>query len=387
MSIQLFGGLNRDKRKDFPMVAPADSRVLVEDPERQELIEGAPPSPSIWFLFRLKIAAALLLVGVVSWWIPKIPLVFGRDATVGASDETSGFSWSRKDATKEAQKTTDEWEKRGCPDAPLLDFYMYRAQTDENYSPVNQDMANIGGMLWYLHNEIIWHHWIRVGSFSSTPKTRLEQWRIKMRPTCQLWNKGLTFGIVNTYDLGECTGPFKCQNIKHYGPTVGCETWDEGKMSHFPHEEWFHRVKYPHAAWYSLPGACSSKKFWAKDKGCALREPSGACPDGVEEPTGEIDCTYTYKKVGEISIDELEGISSFDDLMKKGGYEYSRSADKGKMLHFWDNINSTDANQRRIDITLKKFMDKYPDHPYLEDPTCDFDPRIFFPHWPKGDFH
>jgi len=63
---------------------------------------------------------------------------------VKASVAPPGFSWSRKDATKEAQKTTDEWEKRGCPDAPLLDFYMYRAQTDENYSPVNQDMANIG---------------------------------------------------------------------------------------------------------------------------------------------------------------------------------------------------------------------------------------------------
>lgn len=41
-----------------------------------------------------------------------------------------------------------------------------------------------GGMLWYLHNEIIWHHWIRVGSFSSIPKTRLERWRVKVRPTC-----------------------------------------------------------------------------------------------------------------------------------------------------------------------------------------------------------
>lgn len=114
---------------------------------------------------------------------------------------------------------------------------------------------------------------------------------------------------------------------------------------------------------------------------------------GIEEPTGEMDCTYTYKKVGEISIDELEGatascggirwdfgdgviansnrvlwnkkrhrqgkdwwathlrgilwgamimdtmvvpalwgISSFDDLMKKGGYEYSRSTDKASLV-------------------------------------------------------
>lgn len=32
---------------------------------------------------------------------------------------------------------------------------------------------------------------------------------------------------------------------------------------------------------------------------------------GIEEPTGEMDCTYTYKKVGEISIDELEGATTF----------------------------------------------------------------------------
>ena len=42
------------------------------------------------------------------------------------------------------KQASGAWEKRGCPEAPLLDFYMYRAQTDENYSPVNQDMANIG---------------------------------------------------------------------------------------------------------------------------------------------------------------------------------------------------------------------------------------------------
>jgi len=28
---------------------------------------------------------------------------------------------------------------------------------------LNGDPAFVaGGMLWYLHNEIIWHHWIRV---------------------------------------------------------------------------------------------------------------------------------------------------------------------------------------------------------------------------------
>jgi len=351
--------------------------------DAHELLGNAPVT-SRSVCAHIKIAAALLTVGVGACLLPVTHNLL-RGTPAKSNQEAAGSLWSGKPETKAAEPP---WASvKGCPEAPLLDFYMYRAQTDENYSPVNQDMANIGGMLWYLHNEIIWHHWIRVGSFSSTPKTRLEQWRVKVRPTCQLWSTGMNFGVVNTYDLGECTGPFKCQNLKHYGPTVGCETWDIGKDNHYPHEEWYRRVKYPHAAWYSLPGACASKKFWGKDKKCAWREPSGACPEGIEEPTGEMDCTYTYKKVGEISIDELEGISSFDDLMKKGGYEYSRSTDKGKMLHFWDHINSTEANQRRIDITLKKFMDKYPDHPYLEDPTCDFKPQVFFPNWPNGDFH
>eukprot|EP00438_Fugacium_kawagutii_P021943 Skav228284 [mRNA] locus=scaffold1313:103528:126255:- [translate_table: standard] len=58
--------------------------------------------------------------------------------------------------------------------------------------------------------------------------------------------------------------------------------------------------------WWKLP------RFWGKDKSCALKEPSGACPEGAGAAL-----------VG-------SRISSFDDLMKKGGYEYSRSLDKVK---------------------------------------------------------
>ena len=66
-------------------------------------------------------------------------------------------------------------------------------------------------------------------------------------------------------------------------------------------------VENPQKDWHSGPKLRLHLRFWAKDRRCALTEPSGACPEGIEEPTGEIDCTYTYKKVGEISIDELEG--------------------------------------------------------------------------------
>ncbi|CAK9023913.1 Hypothetical protein SCF082_LOCUS16396 [Durusdinium trenchii] len=312
-------------------------RSVEKAQEQEDLLEQSEEGPSSSLTgrpvlissaaLRLKVAAALGLLGTVGLALCLFPAASRSLRGVGLSSSgTAGQAWQ---------------DSGGCPEAPLLDFYMYRSQTDENYSPVNQDMANIGGMLWYMHNEIIWHHWIRVGSFSSIPKTRIEQWRVKMRPTCALWKKGMAFGIVNTYDIGKCTGPFKCENLQHYGPTVGCETWNPGTNNHWPHEEWYGRVRYPNAAWYSLPGECASRKFWAKDQECARTEPSGACPAG-KEPTGEWDCTYTYEKVEFLGVVQfatfhatrvpltLRGtdISSFDDLMKKGGYEYSRATDE-----------------------------------------------------------
>ncbi|CAE7584713.1 GAE4, partial [Symbiodinium pilosum] len=125
--------------------------------------------------------------------------------------------------------------------------------------------------------------------------------------------------------------------------------------------------------------------FWGKTDKCGVTEPGGACKSG-DEPTGAFDCTYTYKKVGEISIDDLEGIPSFGALMKSGGYEYSRSTDKGKKMHFWDDKESPEANQRRIDRVLQKFQEKYPEQPVLEDPPCDFDLTKFYPNFPKGTF-
>ncbi|CAE7748192.1 unnamed protein product [Symbiodinium sp. CCMP2456] len=296
---------------------------------------------------------------------------------------TSGALRTQQVALASGRASVIMKDEEGCPEAPMKDFYMYRTQTDEDYEPVNQDMANIGGVLWYLHNEIIWHHYLRVGSFSSIPKTRIERYRVKTRATCPLHRLGMNFGVVNAYDLGKCTGPFGCENLHHFGPVVGCESWNKGADNHFPHKQWMGVVKYPNAMWYSLPGACSSQKFWGKTHKCERKEPSGACKEG-NEPTGAFDCTYTYKKVGEISIDELEGIPNFGALMKSGGYEYSRASDKGKKMHFWDDKNSTEANHRRINRVLDKFNEKYPDQPFLEDPVCDFDVSKFYPDFPKG---
>lgn len=266
-------------------------------------------------------------------------------------------------------------------------FYMYRVQNDEEYSPENQNMANIGGALWYLHNEIIWHHWSREGTYASTPKTRVERFLVFTKATPELFAKGMNFGVVNTYDLGQCTGPFKCENLQHYGPVVGCESWtkpDSGKQgNNFPHQQWVGQNIYPNAVWYSLPGKCSSLKFWDQSGSCEENEPSGKCPPGVV-PSGDWTCTYTYQKVGELSINEIEGLSNFTDFVSSGGREYDKLTDKGINMTFWDGINNTHACQARIDAVEKLFEAKYPKQPVLKDPTCDFDVDKFYPYFPEG---
>eukprot|EP00930_Biecheleria_cincta_P106019 TRINITY_DN9920_c1_g1_i4.p1 TRINITY_DN9920_c1_g1~~TRINITY_DN9920_c1_g1_i4.p1 ORF type:complete len:744 (+),score=102.17 TRINITY_DN9920_c1_g1_i4:230-2461(+) len=273
--------------------------------------------------------------------------------------------------------------------AKIQHYYMYRVQNDEEYSPENQNMANVAGALWYLHNEIIWHHWSRKGTYASTPKTRIERFLVFSKATPELFAKGMNFGVVNTYDLGECTGPFKCENLQEYGPAVGCETWTKPasgrRGNNFPHQQWVGQNKYPNATWYSLPGRCSSRKFWNQTGDCQNMEPSGKCPAGVV-PTGDWTCTYTYQKVGEISINEMEGLDSFNTFVQQGGREYDKATDKGINMDFWNKMNDTDACQARIESVNKLFQTKYPKQPILEDPTCDFDATVFYPYWPQGHF-
>eukprot|EP00441_Pelagodinium_beii_P016590 CAMPEP_0197667336 /NCGR_PEP_ID=MMETSP1338-20131121/65949_1 /TAXON_ID=43686 ORGANISM="Pelagodinium beii, Strain RCC1491" /NCGR_SAMPLE_ID=MMETSP1338 /ASSEMBLY_ACC=CAM_ASM_000754 /LENGTH=393 /DNA_ID=CAMNT_0043246553 /DNA_START=17 /DNA_END=1198 /DNA_ORIENTATION=+ len=280
----------------------------------------------------------------------------------------------------------DSIETLTPPKAPLKEFYMYRVQSVEDYEPENQDMANVGGALWYLHNEIIWHHWIRAGTYSSTPKTRIERFHVKTRATDKLFERDMNFGVVNAYDLGKCTGPFGCENLEYYGPVVGCETWDkQQEQNNFPHTQWIGENVYPGARWYSLPGHCSSRQFWDQTEDCIKDEPGGSCPPGVL-PTGQFDCTYSYEKAGQINISDLEGIDSFDEFIESGGEEYSRRSDKGTKMHFWDGRDNTTLCQRRIDAVLQLFKKQYPLMPDLPDPECDFDIHKFYPQFPLGVF-
>lgn len=254
---------------------------------------------------------------------------------------------------------------------------MYRVQGDNDYPQPNHNLANLAGALWYLHNEIVWHEHGRYGTYFSSPVTRIIKVRVQTKATQPLFEMGMNFGVLNTYDSGECTGPWECDNFLSSGFAVGCETWKEGAPSNFPHQQWNALNHYPGATWYSLPGACPSQKYTNKTAECKRRAPGGLCAPGVE-PTGAWDCTYRLQQVGEISINELEGIEDYQDFVKRGGREYDPKTDKGVHTSFWDGIKDRRACARRVRAAEEKFKEKYPRQQHLSEPKCDFNKWKFY---------
>mmetsp|Transcript_20596 Transcript_20596/g.47609 ORF Transcript_20596/g.47609 Transcript_20596/m.47609 type:complete len:243 (+) Transcript_20596:1-729(+) len=238
-------------------------------------------------------------------------------------------------------------------------------------------MTNLAGAMWYLHNEVVWHEGGRSGTYFSSPVTRILKFRIQYKATQTLLNLGMNFGVMNAFDSGACTGPFECDNFQKAGYVVGCETWPDGPAN-FPHTQWNNLNHYEGATWYSLPGECPSKSYKEKTPECIKDEPGGMCPKG-KTPTGTYDCTWTYEQVGQISIDELEGIDDYEAFKNGGGREYEPKSDKGVHMSFWDGLTDPAACARRVASAERMFRQKYPDLPPLEDPKCDFNKFTFYP--------
>lgn len=253
--------------------------------------------------------------------------------------------------------------------APLYTFYMYRVQNDEDYRPENQNLANAAGTLWYLHNEIVWHIPRRF------QKTRIERYRVQTRAPQPLFDRGMNFGVRVAFDSGRCTGPYwsghhSCnEDWDHYGYNVGCNS-----VGSFPTSQWRNQVHYRDAIWYSLPGECSNVLYWQHNGECSWTMPGGACQDGVT-PTGQGDCTYSYTKVGEVSINELDGIGNYDAFVAAGGKEYDKHTDRGVHNSFWDFKFNDTACALRVQAMQNLFKLKSPDEPTDEEvpaPPCDF---------------
>eukprot|EP00929_Paragymnodinium_shiwhaense_P012630 TRINITY_DN12001_c0_g1_i1.p1 TRINITY_DN12001_c0_g1~~TRINITY_DN12001_c0_g1_i1.p1 ORF type:complete len:697 (+),score=130.89 TRINITY_DN12001_c0_g1_i1:24-2114(+) len=286
-------------------------------------------------------------------------------------------------------------------DGETFTFYMYRAQSEpgeDGYYPVeNVNLGTMGGVLWYLHNEIIQTcsgaggiGGSRVGGTGvwgdrKFQISRIRRVKISMKATQPLLDKGMNWGPLCSYDAGECTGPHRGTYWSGVGSGWGSKNeWDEygfilgcGRVGLWPHQHWHSGWKYPDAFWYSVAGPCPAVQYGKRWDTCTLEMPGGKC----EVPTGAGNCTYSVEEAGDIDLDELVGIKpkweSRAAFCSQCGAEGSAWSAGGCGLNFWGaNIWDEASNKAQVEKALEMFEEKYPEMASHEDmlpPECDFD--------------
>jgi hypothetical protein len=133
------------------------------------------------------------------------------------------------------------------------------------------------------------------------------------------------------------------------GPFVGGETKSTDE-----------RAPYPNNVWYSFPNTCPLEEWSDKTTSCRDSTRAGLCPLNVM-PDG-IHCTFNYRVLGFILIDDLVGITSmksnttgeyysnFTEFCEDGGIEFEADTSTGAWedgIAFWENPQDEDANSER----------------------------------------
>mmetsp|Transcript_63254 Transcript_63254/g.196247 ORF Transcript_63254/g.196247 Transcript_63254/m.196247 type:complete len:446 (-) Transcript_63254:216-1553(-) len=241
-------------------------------------------------------------------------------------------------------------------DASPLTFYMYRAVGGSDFPPENVNTANLAGVMWYLHNEVV----------QNCPRKfnmeRLLRFKVTMRATPELYGQNSRkFDSFVAMDQAKCTVP-KCTELHWdpYGYVVGCQPNNVVT------------VAVPGApVWYSLPGTCPSKFYYEKTAACNAEQPGGACP--TSDVTGTRNCTYFLERAGEIRLDELSGIQNYNEVCEQTGQrEYDVFTDRGHGSDFWDGKQDAKAGEQRMKRINDLFLEKFPQQEYsLDDPLCE----------------
>lgn len=283
-----------------------------------------------------------------------------------------------------------------------MSFYMYRAQSDEDYPMENVNMGDLAGVMWYLHNEVM----------VSTPRkynaTRLMRFRVTMRTTpesyAQVQNQ---FGQFTAFDSGRCTVPNCGQIFQRDGYVVGCQELSASQglgqyvsLSSLPCTP----PNCKEGKWYSLPGPCPSSYYSQRPDGCNITEPGGQCqfiygdgPGGVnafDTPpvSGEKDCTFYAKWAGQIYLNELIGLPTveygqkvhyqrYEEWWRQGNAEFNVQMDGGICAEgtgvdctFWNARNDQMACTERMRKVTEMFDTKFPFYPSTaalgEAPPC-----------------
>ncbi|POM60001.1 putative GPI-anchored serine-threonine rich Hypothetical protein [Phytophthora palmivora] len=173
------------------------------------------------------------------------------------------------------------------------------------------------------------------------------------------------YGTMLAMDSGRCTPSSTTSSGGEVFPTA-CYYFngDEGEPEVGPFvggttKETDPRAPYPNNVWYSFPNTCPLQEWSAKTSECRASTRAGLCPIGVM-PDG-ISCTFAYRVLGFILIDDLVGITSmvsnttgetysnFTEFCEDGGVEFeaSESGEWIDGISFWENPQDEDANSER----------------------------------------
>lgn len=281
-----------------------------------------------------------------------------------------------------------------------MNFYMYRAQSDDNYPMNNVNLGDLPGVMWYLHNEVL----------VSTPRkfnvTRLMRFRVTMMTTPQSY--AVThgqFGQFTAFDTGRCTVPGCDQIFQRDGYVVGCQNTNSAQglgnyvsLSTYPCTP----PNCKEGTWYSLPGPCPAYYYSQRPYMCNVTAPGGQCQfiygegggvTGFEEApvTGNKDCTYYAKWAGQVYLNELMGLQvvegpqniayeAYTSWWQQGNAEYNVQNDNGVCAEgydcsFWKGRNNQTACAERMRKIQYIFDTKFPFYPKTADlgeaPPCD----------------
>lgn len=227
---------------------------------------------------------------------------------------------------------------------------MYRAQSGADYPPENINAADLPGVLWYLHNEIV----------TMCPRkysiTRVRRLKVTLRRTPQVSQTPFFYAPFIAIDSGMCTVPGCYDRLEGSGYSVGCQPRPYGDyVGH----------------WYSLPGGCPFKPIGQKTFECRRATPGAFC--GCEQKLGEGGCSYHVEPAGELNLDEVTGVDNQSVFCQQGKVEYNRMDDRGRGLAFWDGMNDAAKVRERVQAFQRAFRRKYPEMPLELGPQhCEF---------------
>ncbi|CAK8998310.1 unnamed protein product [Durusdinium trenchii] len=260
-----------------------------------------------------------------------------------------------------------------------MTFYQYSAQ--KKYDPdrvwENVDMASLGGVLFYLHNEVVDSKGEQLSKDGKRSTKfdidRIVRFKVTVHNTEALWKQFRSqFGQFIQFDYGQATFGMpdhvkKCNDIwTKFGFEVGCQVVPTGVSG------------YEGGFWSSFPGRCPSMPFTddspqggqKKTSTCMRDWAGGSCP----EPDGTPDCTWHIEPAGYVMLSELMGEDA-DQILNSGGHLYDEVLDRGvgTSNNFWAKKKDKAACTARMNKLLMLFAKKFPDFDAaLPEPSCDF---------------